>query len=101
MSQLRQERVARTRLPRRLRPLFWDYEFACLTWQDDADLVTARILASGDWQAICWLRRMMPAQALREWLRCRHGAGLSPRQLRYWELMLDIPWREVNEWLAD
>ena len=29
------------------------------------------------------------------------GAGLSARQLRFWELILELPHREVNAWLAE
>jgi hypothetical protein len=28
------------------------------------------------------------------------GAELSPRQLRFWELVLELPHRQVNAWLA-
>ncbi|MBI2501795.1 MAG: hypothetical protein HYW07_00985, partial [Candidatus Latescibacteria bacterium] len=50
----------RTReIPRSLKPLFWDYDFRGLSWPADQDLVTSRILASGDWQAITWLRRQV------------------------------------------
>jgi hypothetical protein len=89
------------RLPQRLRPLFWDHRFARLTWEADADLIAGRILAVGDWTAVRWLRRSLGDDALRTWLERRCGAGLSPRQLRFWELVLDLPHREVNAWLAD
>jgi hypothetical protein len=90
-----------TRLPERLRPLFFDHRFALLTWESDADLVTGRILASGDWDAVRWLRRTLGDQALRAWLEDRRGAGLSSRQLRFWELVLDIPHAEVTAWIRD
>lgn len=88
-------------LPQRLKPLFWDHRFARLTWKGDSDLITGRILAEGDWTAVCWLRRFLGDDALRTWLLHRRGAGLSPRQLRFWELVLDLPHREVDAWLAD
>ncbi len=88
------------RLPKQLRPFFWDYDFARLSWEEDRDLVTARILAAGSWDAICWLRARLGDSALRAWLERRQGAGLSPRQLRFWELILGLPHRQVNAWLA-
>jgi hypothetical protein len=88
-----------TRLPGLLQPLFWDYDFKTLTWEDDRDLIIARVLASGTWEAITWLRACLGDQALRAWIERRCGRGLSPRQLRFWELMLDLPHREVNAWL--
>src|SRR5207249_11685493 len=89
----------RPSLPALLRPLFWDYDFKTLTWDDDRDLIIARVLASGTWEAIIWLRAHLGDQALREWIERRRGRGLSPRQLRFWEVMLDLPHRQVNAWL--
>jgi hypothetical protein len=86
-------------LPTLLRPFFWDYDFKTLTWEEDRDLIIARVLASGTWEAIAWLRSCLGDQALRAWIvRCR-GRGLSPRQLRFWEVMLDLSHRQVNAWL--
>ena len=89
------------RLSRRLRPLFWDHDFGRLTWKADSDLIIGRILAAGDWEAVRWLLRRLPRPALRHWLERRRGAGLSARQLRFWELVLGMPPRQVDTWLAD
>src|ERR1700722_17706167 len=101
MEKQRSARAARTRLARRLRPLFWDYDFARLSWKADRDLIIGRILAVGDWEALRWLHRRVPDEELRVWLVQRRGAGLSNRHLRYWELILGLPRRQVNAWLAD
>ncbi len=95
------ERTAATRLPRSLRRLFWDYDFAQLKWETDTDLIIGRILSAGDWASVCWLRARLPRPALREWIARRRGAGLSARQLRFWELILDLPHSDVDAWLAD
>jgi hypothetical protein len=87
-------------LPNRLRPFFWDYDFNTLTWEKDRDLVIKRILTSGDWNAIDWLRSHAGDESLREWIQQHQGNGLSPRQLRFWELILEIPRRQVNIWLS-
>jgi len=99
----RRERSATNsaRIPKRLKPFFWDHHFARLNWEADSDLIINRILAAGDWDAVCWLRRSVGDEALRAWLKRRRGAGLSGRQLRFWELVLDLPHRDVNAWLAD
>jgi hypothetical protein len=89
------------RLPARVRRLFWDYEPSRLTWQRDRDLIILRILTAGDWEAVQWVRTRLGDEALRAWLLKREGAGLSPRQLRFWELILSLPHRQVNAWLAD
>jgi uncharacterized protein DUF6922 len=88
-------------LPRRLRPLFWDYRFATLTWEDDRELVISRVLSAGGLDAIRWLRQRAGDEGIREFLEHRHGAGLSPRKLRFWELLLKLPKRQVDAWLRD
>jgi hypothetical protein len=89
------------RLPRTLRPFFWEYDFARLSWKADRDLVIGRILAVGNWDSLRWLRRRVPDAELRNWLEHRRGAGLSNRHLRFWELILKLPHRQVNAWFAD
>ena len=84
-----------------LRDLFWDHDFEALDWESDRDLVVSRILVSGSWQAVTWLRSRLGDQALREWLERCDGDGLSSRQLRFWELILDLPRQQVNRWLND
>lgn len=92
--------VQSPQLPAMLRALFWDYDFKALTWENDRDLITARVLASGGWDAVTWLRSRLGDRALRDWIERRQGRGLSPQQLRFWELILGLPHRQVNAWLA-
>jgi len=86
-------------LAEELRPIFWDYNFRRMRWDEDRDLIISRILSHGDWQALKWLRSRVDSAILGNWLLSRRGAGLSSRQLRFWELILELPHREVNEWL--
>jgi hypothetical protein len=94
-------RTSARRLPPRLRPFFWDYNFTRLGWEADADLIIGRILSAGDWDAVRWLAKRLSKAGLEEWLRRRRGAGLSARQLRFWECVLGLPRRLVNTWLND
>ena len=81
-------------LPATLRPLFWDYDFAALNWENDRNLIMARVLTAGSWDAVTWLRSRVGDQALREWIERHQGRGLSPQQLRFWELILGLPHRQ-------
>ncbi len=101
MNQASSRRRASGKLPVRLRALFWDYEFAGLSWKSDSDLIIGRVLATGDWDSIKWLGRKLGDERLRTWIEKRSGAGLSPRQLRFWEVVLELPHRKVNAWLRD
>jgi hypothetical protein len=87
------------KLPSMLRSLFWEYDFEALTWENDRDLIIARVLAHGTWDAVTWLRSRLGHTALREWIERHQGRGLSPQQLRFWELILDLPHQQVNAWL--
>jgi len=86
-------------LPQRLKSFFWDYPFAELTWKNDRELIVRRVLTEGSWDAIVWLWKKMGNDALRQWILDKNGKGLSPRQLRFWELMLDLPHRKTNQWV--
>jgi hypothetical protein len=86
-------------LPELLRSLFWDCDFDALDWQQHRDFVIGRVLVAGGWDAICWIRRALGDDVLREWIQRRQGDSLSPQQLRYWELILDLPAGLVDAWL--
>lgn len=93
------QRARRAELPPGLRPLFWDCDFDRLTWDWDRDLIVGRVLAAGGWDAVTWLRSRVGDDGLREWMERRRGAGLSPQQLRFWELILALPHARVSAWL--
>ena len=60
MNKQQRPRAESNRLPRTLRPFFWDYDFARLSWKADRDLIIARLLAVGNWGSLRWLRRRLP-----------------------------------------
>jgi hypothetical protein len=90
---------APSHLPQSLREYFWDYPFDQLSWERDRDLVIRRLLMTGSWETLRWLRRQVGDAALRNWLIVRRGRGLTARQLRFWGLILNLPRKEVNVWV--
>jgi len=80
--------------------LFWEYDVTALDWDADRDLIVRRILTEGSWDAVQWLRDRVGDPGLRQWIEARSGDALSPRQLRFWELMLDLPSERVDAWVA-
>jgi len=86
-------------LPKSLKPYFWDYPFSKLSLGTDRDLIIRRVLSFGSWEAILWIRKRIGDESLKKWLIAHQGHGLSPRQLRFWELILDLPKRQVNAWV--
>jgi hypothetical protein len=89
-----------SKLPTTLKALFWDYDFTALSWENDRDLIMARVLTAGSWDTVTWLRSRAGDHALREWIERRCGGGMSPQRLRFWELILELPRRQVDDWLA-
>jgi hypothetical protein len=86
-------------LPKSLKPFFWDHSFSKLSLNTDRDLIIRRILSSGSWEAVLWLKKKIGDKNLKKWLVSYQGRGLSPRQLRYWGLILDLPDVQVNKWV--
>ena len=87
------------RLPELLRPLFWDTDFDQVSWRDHRDYVIRRVLSAGTWDTVRWLRGHLSDQELRQWIVQHEGRGLSSRQLRFWEVVLDLPGAKVDAWL--
>ena len=85
-------------LPESMRDLFWDHRFEDLSWPADRDFVIARILGAGDWDSVTWLRERVEPDQLRQWLIRRRCRGLDARRIRFWELTLDLPADQVEEW---
>lgn len=94
-------RPARSRslLPDPVKKLFWDLDPRSLRWERDQEMIIGRVLASGPWETVKWLRSAAGDEAIRGWIEPHEGRGLSPPQLRYWQLVLDIPRRRVDAWL--
>ncbi len=86
-------------LPENLRQFFWDYPTTALSLATDQSLIIRRILTSGTWDAILWLRAQVGDRTIKKWIVAHQGRGLSPRQLRFWGLIYDLPVRQVDEWV--
>jgi hypothetical protein len=87
-------------LAEELRPLFWDCDFDMLRLTQTPDFIIGRILASGSWSDVDWLRKAAGDVTLRRWILQSEGRHLSRKQLRFWELILKLPTDQVSLWLA-
>lgn len=92
---------ATSSLPDVLGRYFWDQDPTRLTWPDDRHAIIGRLLEVGGWDAVCWLRRNVDHETLRDHLARRRGRGLSPRRLRFWGFVLELPRDRVDEWISD
>gem|GEM_PF-3360764 len=87
-------------LPEMLHGLFWDCPFNDLRLPRDQPFVIGRVLTSGSWPQIGWLRQRVGDDGIRQWIGSCAGRPLDPLQLRFWELILDLPTQQVDRWLA-
>jgi hypothetical protein len=78
---------------------FWDVDFSAISWEQHKNFIIRRILQSGDFQALRWLRSQLGDSALRDWILARNARGLSPRQIRYWSVVLSIDESLANQWV--
>ena len=82
-----------------LKTIFWDIDFETLSWEANQDFIIQRVLTHGTLDMIRWLRQTIGNAALAAWIQERQGRGLSPQQLRYWEVMLGLPVNLINRWI--
>ena len=81
--------------------LFWDVEPSRLEWDEHRRFVIERMLTHGTWEQMKWLRETVGDSRIRDVIQKTKGRRLSPRQLRFWELILELPSDEVDNWLAE
>jgi hypothetical protein len=86
-------------LPDAVKALFWDVVPGELRWDQHREFIIGRILASGPWDVVQWLRQREGDEVVRSWIEKHEGRGLSPKQLRFWELILGIPSEQVDPWV--
>jgi hypothetical protein len=84
-----------------VRLLFWEHGDRALSLEDDRDFVLGRVLSVGGWGAIQWLRAQVGEPVLRDYLSRTRGRLLSPRQLRMWQILLDLPEEAVSQWIEE
>jgi len=87
------------RLPPYVRELFWEYGPRGVSWSRHRGFIVKRILSDGESRALRWLRRNMTDGELRRWFRETRGRALDPPRLRYWEVVLGLPKKEVDGWI--
>jgi hypothetical protein len=86
-------------LPSSLRPLFWEYDFSRLRWRRDADLILDRVLSQGGSAQLRLVRRRFGDEGIRDWILRHEARGLSPQQIRFWELVLKLPRAKADAWV--
>ncbi len=87
-------------LPECVTRLLWDTEPGSVGLETHRDSLIGRVLAHGEWDAVRWLRASVGDEAIRAWIRTTRARRLSRRQIRLWQILLDLPEHEVEAWLG-
>ena len=91
-------------LPKKLAPLFPEYELSNLNAGRDKTLVLARALESGGPDEIKWAFKRYGRKELAGFVAADGARLLGPRSLRLWSLVLKVRpkappgWREAGPW---
>lgn len=91
----------RRRLPRFLRPLFWELDFDRLDVEAHADSILARVLESGRMRDVRWLVATYGWDRIHRFFREVGHPELSPRTIAFWRAILraeDEPWASPPAW---
>jgi len=80
--------------------VLWDTDPRSVSWEAHRESLIGRVLAHGDWDALRWLRTTAGDGAIRDWIVATRGRRLSRQQIRFWQLLLDLPEQQVEAWLA-
>ena len=87
-------------IPGSVSAILCEYDSDTLDWTKDRDLIIRRVLSHGAWNNISWLRDQLGDDALRGWIEAHDGGDLSPRQLRFWEIIVHLPSQSVDAWVT-
>ena len=77
-------------LPASVLRLLWDVEPSEIDFDRDRALIFERVMTSGTWQAMQWLRERYRRDVLAEFVAIHGRQRLSPRDLAYWSLVTDV-----------
>ena len=88
-------------LPEHFSRYYWDCDFDSISWRKHKEDVVLRVLMRGTWDDIEWVRDKVGDVWLRAWIIKRRGKAIDAADLRLWGLLLHIPKRMVNSWLAN
>ncbi len=64
---------------------------ASLDIHKHADVIMARIMERGSWEAMVWLKKTYQPEIISDFLFNKGWKVLPPREVNYWALLSDMP----------
>jgi hypothetical protein len=87
-------------IPDHLRRYFQEYDPDRLSLDRNRHTVLLRLLQEGGLDAVHWLRQNVADDEICTMLVRRRGRGITPKRLRFWALMLNLPDAQVDDWIS-
>jgi hypothetical protein len=81
----------KSQLPAYLHRFFWEYDPGSLDIHKHADIIMARIMERGSWQAMVWLSNEYSPEVIKNFLSVKGWQVLPPREVNYWALITGMP----------
>ena len=101
------KRTSQYSIPPRLAPYFPDHDLKSLNLNRDRDFILTRLLENGTSVDLKWIKKRFSAKDLHQFILTEAHKHLSPRALRFWELMENIsekrkdpPWQKMGRLLG-
>ena len=91
-------------LPKRLKPLFPEYDPKALNAGKDGILIISRVLDGGGREDLRWLLKRYPRREIQRVIREEGSRLLSARSLKLWSLVFNVTpspltsWRRADPW---
>jgi len=70
-----------SQLPSYLHRFFWEYDLASLDIHKHADVIMARIMERGSWEAMVWLKKTYPSEVIADFISDKGWRVLPPREV--------------------
>ena len=86
---------------KKLRHLFWEYDFKELDPFEDEHLIMRKVLSYGGIDDLKTLMDIFGKKRIKEFLLKTKGRGINKKRLRFYEVFFDLPKKEVDSWLKD
>ena len=86
-------------IPKFLHRFFWEYDPDKIDTIEHADLIKARIMERGTWQAMTWLKEVYSDAEREEFLSRKGIKVLPPRELNYWAMVSGVSDNIRKKWL--
>jgi len=86
---------------KRLKHLFWEYEFKSLNSSEDEYLIIKKVLSYGTIEDIRDLVNIFGKRKIKQFLLDIKGKGIDKRRLRFYQLIFDLPKKKVDSWIKD